>query len=230
MASYPDAVKSFTTKNTGDNIAAAHVNDLQDEVNALEGGLLNGTARLNSSNSTHVNLSVTGGSTLGTLVAGASTLTSLQTGASTFTARPVAPPPHAAVVFLDSTVTLGSSATSTIAWLAQAVLTNSTLHSTASNPAQLVPQSTGLYQFTAQLAFSSNSTGMRQVGIVDSSGTLLAAQRVGASSFTINLSVTGYKRYDQVGGHAVCVATMADQSTLSLSTGVGQSFFAMVKL
>jgi hypothetical protein len=83
MASYPGSVKTFTTRNTGDVIQPGHVNDLQDEVNAIEAGLLNGTARLNSSNSTLVTLSVTGGSTITTLQAGASTVTTLQAGAST---------------------------------------------------------------------------------------------------------------------------------------------------
>ena len=84
MASYPGSVKSFTTRNAGDVIQPSHVNDLQDEVNAIEAGLLNGTARLNSSNSTMVSLSVTGGSTLGTVQAGASTAASLVvTGGST---------------------------------------------------------------------------------------------------------------------------------------------------
>lgn len=41
-ASYPTSVKVFTTKTTGETIAAAHVNDLQDEVVAIEQGLLNG--------------------------------------------------------------------------------------------------------------------------------------------------------------------------------------------
>ena len=127
MPSFPASVKTFVTRNTGDVIAANHINDLQDETNALEAGYLNGTARLNSSastlaslgvtgpstfssnvtitgglqssnctvsggfqssnstisgglnssNSTLANLSVTGGSTLGTLQAGASTHTSL---------------------------------------------------------------------------------------------------------------------------------------------------------
>jgi hypothetical protein len=60
MASYPTSVKSFTSKNNGDVIQASHLNDLQDEVNALESGLLNGTAPLNSSNSTVASLAVTG--------------------------------------------------------------------------------------------------------------------------------------------------------------------------
>src|SRR3990167_6512778 len=63
MPSYPATVKAFTTKNSGDVVQASHINDAHDEINAMEAGLLNGTARLNSSNSTVANLSVTGGST-----------------------------------------------------------------------------------------------------------------------------------------------------------------------
>lgn len=66
-ASYPGAIKTFTTKNTGDTIQASHVGDLQDEVTAIETALL-------------------GNSTLGTVSAGASTLASLSvTGGSTLT-------------------------------------------------------------------------------------------------------------------------------------------------
>ena len=74
MASYPTSVKSFTSRNSGDVIQPAHVNDLQDEVNAIEAGLINGTAPLNSSNSTVVHLSATAGlsvvgnSTLGSTI------------------------------------------------------------------------------------------------------------------------------------------------------------------
>lgn len=41
-ASYPTASKSFSTKATNDVIEAAHVNDLQDEVTAIETALLTG--------------------------------------------------------------------------------------------------------------------------------------------------------------------------------------------
>ena len=70
MAQYPSAVKTFTTKSAGDVIQPSHIGDLQDEVTAIEDGLLNGTAAINSSritapsaqvtNSTATNLSVTG--------------------------------------------------------------------------------------------------------------------------------------------------------------------------
>lgn len=39
-ASYPSAIKSFTTKNAGDTIQPGHINDLQDEVVAVETDLL----------------------------------------------------------------------------------------------------------------------------------------------------------------------------------------------
>lgn len=39
-ASYPTSAKSFTTKNTSDTIQAAHVNDVQDEITAIENDLL----------------------------------------------------------------------------------------------------------------------------------------------------------------------------------------------
>ena len=111
MANYPTSVFSPSARSNGQVIDASHVNDLQGEVTAIEGGLLNGTARLNSSNSTLANLSVTGGSTLATLnvtggstfaavvlgastlgslsVTGASTVTTLQAGASTLTSLSV---------------------------------------------------------------------------------------------------------------------------------------------
>lgn len=63
MASYPASVKTFTTKSdgAGNKIFASHINDLQDEVNAIESGLLNGTAPLNSSNATVNTLTVSSG-------------------------------------------------------------------------------------------------------------------------------------------------------------------------
>lgn len=47
-ASYPTSVKSFTTKSTNDTIEAAHVNDLQDEVNAIEADILTNGITLTS--------------------------------------------------------------------------------------------------------------------------------------------------------------------------------------
>lgn len=42
-ASFPSGVKSFTTKLAGDTIQASHVNDVQDEITAIETALVGGT-------------------------------------------------------------------------------------------------------------------------------------------------------------------------------------------
>ena len=60
MANYPGSAPSFTAKSAGQSIASAHINSLQDEVTAIGAGLLQGTAQLNSSNSTVASLSVLG--------------------------------------------------------------------------------------------------------------------------------------------------------------------------
>lgn len=78
MASYPTAVKTFTTKSdgAGNKVFASHINDLQDEVTAIEDGLLNGSAPVSCSRATAASLSVAGASTVGSLsVGGASTIT-----------------------------------------------------------------------------------------------------------------------------------------------------------
>jgi hypothetical protein len=41
MASYPSTIKSFTTKAAADTIQASHINDLQDEIVAIETDLVN---------------------------------------------------------------------------------------------------------------------------------------------------------------------------------------------
>jgi len=108
-ASYPTAVKSFTSKSAGDTIQPAHINDLQDEVAAIEGGLLSGTAPLNSSRSTLASLSVTGNSTLAALTAGASTLASLSvTGACTLASAQIAKSTVADLV-VSGGLTVGAS-------------------------------------------------------------------------------------------------------------------------
>lgn len=64
MANFPTSVWAPASKTAGQVIQPSHVNDMQDEVIAVEGGLRNGTAPINSSNSTFTALSVTGNSTL----------------------------------------------------------------------------------------------------------------------------------------------------------------------
>lgn len=98
MASFPTAVFSPASKSNGQTIEASHVNDLDGEVVAIESGYLNGTARLNSSNSTLANLSVSGG--------------------STFASRPSMPPPEAVRV-TGCTNVLENNSTTALLWPAQ---------------------------------------------------------------------------------------------------------------
>ena len=214
MPSYPTSVKSFTTKNAGDSILAAHVNDIQDEVNAIEAGLLNATAPLNSSNSTVANLVVTN---------------ALQVSSnSTFAQRPVMPPPNVALVYLDSTGALGSSASSTLAWTAESFVSNSSMHSTGTNPERLIPQTTGLYQVTCQVGFNAASSGVHQIVLDDSTGQF-ALSRAATDGEAHNAHVIGFKRFDVLGGYCVCRLTLP-VSTLSLSSGISQTWASMVKL
>jgi hypothetical protein len=45
-ASYPSSTKSFTTKTSGQTIASSHINEIQDEIVAIENGLLTGLAHV----------------------------------------------------------------------------------------------------------------------------------------------------------------------------------------
>lgn len=59
MANYPNSAPSFGNKSNGQVIDASHINSLQDEVVAIGGGLLNGTAPVTSSNVTAAQISAT---------------------------------------------------------------------------------------------------------------------------------------------------------------------------
>lgn len=208
---YPTGVFSPSARSNGQTIDASHINDVQTEVAAVETALL-GTI-------THsVNVS------------GASTLATLQCGASTFSVRPVEPPPHAARVYLDSTVTLGSSGASTLAFTGQDFLTNSSIHSTGTNPSRLTPQSTGLYQFVGQVTAEPTTGAVLGVFLRDSSALVIGAARVLVSSVATRIQVVGYKRFDALGGYVVVDAQPGGHSTLSLSSGVENTWFAMHKL
>lgn len=61
MANYPNSAPSFTVKSNGQVVDASHIDSLQDEVTAIGGGLLNGTAPLTSSNTIVAGLSILGG-------------------------------------------------------------------------------------------------------------------------------------------------------------------------
>lgn len=136
MPSFPASVKSFTTKldGAGNPINAAHVNDLQDEVNAIEAGYLNGSARLNSSASTVASLSVIGDSTLATLYV-------------------TTPPPHARVN-ASTALQLANGTHTPVSFNVDRFLSVTSMHSTTTNPTRLIAPSSGVYLMTGDVACS----------------------------------------------------------------------------
>ena len=204
MPSFPDSVFAPANRSNGQTIDASHVNGVQDEIVAIEGGIINGTARVNSSV-----LNVTAG--------------------STFAVRPVEPPPHAARVALASTVAVGDGVSTVVTWATGDYLTNSSMFSTPSSV--ITPQSTGIWQATAQVAFSANSTGDRAVHIIDSTGTLIGRMQTHASSHSASptvLNVSATKRFDVLGGSMKVQVYQASASTLSVI--IADSFFELRKL
>ena len=205
---YPLTDFSPSARSNGQTIDASHINDLQNEVSAVVSAL-RGTI-------TH-SLSFAGASLN-------------VTNPSTFTTRPVTPPPDAALVYMASTTTLGSSGASTLAWTAQSFLTNSSVHSTSSNPSRLTPQSTGIYQFVGQITGEPTTGAVLAVFLRDSSAAVIGGVRTLVSSVATRMQVTAYKRFDVVGGYVVVDVQPGGYSTLSLSSGVENTWFAMHKL
>src|SRR5688572_10887182 len=94
-ASYPTSAKSFTTKNAGETIQPAHINDAQEEITAIENDLIAGVpvSRGGTGNTTlTANRVLLGNGTSGIAVAGAGTagqvLTSAGASAPTFQDAP----------------------------------------------------------------------------------------------------------------------------------------------
>ena len=230
MASFPGSVKSFATRSAGQTIQPAHVNDIQDEVNAIEDGYINGTAHLNSSHSTVAALSVSGGSTLASLsVSGGSTLASTitigalpyifpasggstghvltidSTSGSTMTLKWAAAAaatsvPAAVKLGIDTAQEIAANSTVVVSWTRQDFATNSSMHSTAVNPDRVTPQSSGLYMCIAQLFYRTGAGQQLAVTVLDSSGARIAAGEGSTLTGSKLVTAIGMKYFDSVAG------------------------------
>lgn len=220
MASFPGSVFAPTVKSAGQTIQAGHVNDVQDEVVAIEDGYRNATAPLNSSGSTVATLSVAGGSTFaGTMQV---------TGGSTFTVRPVEPPPAAVRVAIAGVQAVTDGGISTIAWAAGDYAINSSMFSGA-NSSRITPQSTGVFAAIAEVEFNINSSGYRTVRIVDSSGGFVGqTQGPTATNAVVTMQVSGTKRFDVTGGWLKVQVSQGAASTMSIANNNGR--FSVFKL
>ena len=185
MASFPTSVKSFASRSNGQSIDAAHVNDLQDEVNALEDGYLNATARLNSSNSTVANLSVLGNSTIaGTLAvstgatfSGPVTMSSAVTvnGAMTFgsSGTLALPRPSACRVTSTGAIQVPGATEAGISFDVQR-FNQGSIHSTAANSSRITFGSTGLWEVGGCVQWHANLQGGPQLKLVLNDATPIA--------------------------------------------------------
>lgn len=176
-ASYPNAVKTYTTKSdgAGNRVQADHINALQDEVTAIEDGLLNGTAPINSSRITAPALQVTNSTVTNATITNA-TITNCTVASLTFSS-----PGDAVRVGLGADQEIAAATPTIVNWTAQVWAVGSTLHSTATNPSRLKAPSSGLYTlhvFT-QFGSTSESTANLTLTLLKNSTTVLAhaAQR-----------------------------------------------------
>lgn len=166
MANFPTSVTTFANRSAGQAIASAHINSVQDEINAIEDGYLNGTARLNSSNSTVTNLSVAGGSTF--------------VGSAVFSSLVRATAQPRSLVYSSVAQALPDGVYTDIAFESEEYNVGG-LHSTAANPSRLtIPSgSSGLYIVGARIHMSTGS-GPAQIAcrLVKNSTTEIATQDV----------------------------------------------------
>lgn len=226
-ASYPTAVKSFTVKNAGDTIQPAHLNDLQDEVAAIEGGLLNGTAPLHSSNSTVANLSVSGGSTVAHLQAGDSTIAGTLTVTTLISTSITARNAESYVQAFTGAPFEFSSVAGVVALDQRQVDLSSEYDSTTYT---FTPKSTGVYTITAR-AIARNIAASVSLGIyVNSTLAALTGQAGGAGNSTAGLSVTTIQRLSSGAAGSVQVQAWMDTSTGSFSSGIARTALEILKV
>jgi len=251
MASYPSAVKTFTAKNAGDTIQPSHIGDLQDEVTAIEDGLLNGTAPINSSritapsaqitnatissltvtsfgfptNSTLTNVNVTGGSTLASLSV---------TGMSSLADAQIAAAPPAVRVFNNANLNTNNGSTTRLTFNTQVFTSTSGMHSTTTNPGRLIAVSSGVYVISGCVNWSGGSTGgFREARILINGSSVIASDIRDAASGgnQTRQVVTAIYRFASSGSYAELEVSQNSGSTLSVITSADYSpTFSMVKM
>lgn len=201
-ASYPTAAKSFTVKNTGDIIQAADVDDLQDEVTAIEQTLITGPITLPAVTaasavvtgaSSLASLHVTGGSTFaGSFtssnstvnnlnVVGGSTLASLTVTSSNTTLKElfVTVPPPSVRAFNSVKFDVANNARAAVTLNSDRYVNPTSMHSTGSNPSRLIAPSSGVYLITGHVTWALASTsagGLAALEVQLNGATLIAQQ------------------------------------------------------
>lgn len=189
MAQYPNAVISFATKSAGDTIQPSHINTMQDEITAVEDGLLNGTAPINSSRITAPSAQITN-CTISSLTVTAltfptnSTLTNVSiTGDSSIAGDLyVAKRPPSARVSQSATVQFANNTETCLSFDGQTSVYPASMHSTTTNSSRLTAPSSGMYLISGHVLWNTfSSVGLRQVVVYKNDATVIAADTRPAS-------------------------------------------------
>lgn len=217
-ASYPSAAKTFTTKSNGDTIDASDPNSIQDEVTAVESGLINGIAHvLKPDTDVARTLGTDSFRWLlpsGTVTAPGIAMRATDTGiySSATASLEVAtggvkafgidstqfidsPTQPRAVVFNSATQAIADSTTTAITFDSETTDVGA-LHSTSVNTSRLtVPTGgDGFYLVTAYIYFASNATGVRTLLLNKSSTTVQSVSGPGntaANPTSVHISWMG---------------------------------------
>ena len=173
MPSYPNSVISFATVNPGDVIASAVTNSQNAEITAIESGITQGTAHLKTSNSTVINLSVTGNSTFAgnqTVSGNSSVVGTLGvTGSVTFSSIVTATAQPRCHVYNTAAQSVNDSAETALTFNAQDFSVGS-MHSTGTNPTRITFKETGLFLIGAKVVFAAGIVGNRYLRFEKTSG------------------------------------------------------------
>lgn len=148
MASYPTSIYTAAAKAAGQTIQAAHVNQLDDEVTAVETALITGPITLPTS--TIANLSVPGNSTLVDVQITNSTITNLQVTNCTIVNLVGAREPGCKVTnSVAQDVPNGGASWTGLSWDTE-IHDSTAMHSTASNSSRVLLNSSGMWLVGAQ--------------------------------------------------------------------------------
>jgi len=157
-ATFPGGVKVFTTKAAGEQIASAHINDLQAEVVAVETELKKTTGSV-----------VDHGALTG--------LTDNDHPQYLLAER------YAVKAYRDATTfTLTTSGTLYAVPLNQESYDTHAQHDNTTNPSRLTCKKAGMYLVLGTVTFGVNSTGNRDVLIQKNGGSYLGQQRLSANA------------------------------------------------
>lgn len=222
MPSFPDSIFSPASKNTGNTIQAAHISDLDSEVVAIEQGLRNGTAPLNSSNSTFVSLSA-GNSTLGNLsVSSHSTFAGSVTFSSmvTLSAQPRVHLRHASTLSVATATQIAPN------WDTE-VYDVGGLH--AVNSSAVVLTASGTYRLLAHGDFAASSAGVRLIYFYKNGAELIRTQQGPSHSGDATSVQLSYESTFAAGDALVTYFYQNSGSTLSIGV-VNNPFFVVSRV